>query len=77
MEEIESRFERILNKIVMFLNQDNITHSKPNNETKQMIMFKKEANRLKRHIDEHAMAVEIIDEKEVNSERVKLTLKKM
>ena len=77
MEEIESRFERILNKIVMFLNQDNITHSKPNNETKQMIMFKKEANRLKRHIDEHYMAVEIIDEKEVNSERVKLTLKKM
>ena len=45
MEEKESRFERILNKIVMFLNQDNITHSKPNNETMQMIMFKKEANR--------------------------------
>ena len=60
MEEIESRFERILNKIVMFLNQDNITHSKPNNETKQMIMFKKEANRLKRHIDEHDMAVKIV-----------------
>ena len=51
MEEIESRFERILNKLTMFLNQDNI--------------------------DEHDMAVEIIDEKEVNSERVKLTFKKM
>ena len=77
MEEKESRFERILNKIVMFLNQDNITHSKLSNETLQMIMFKKEANRLKRHIDEHDMAVEIIDEKEINSERVKLTFKKM
>ena len=77
MEEKESRFERILNKIVLCLNQDNITHSKPNNETMQMIMFKKEANRLKRHIDEHDMAVEIIDEKEINSERVKLTFKKM
>lgn len=77
MEEKESRFERILNKIVMFLNQDNITHSKPNNETMQMIMFKKEANRLKRHIDEHDMAVKIVEEKEVNSERVKLTFKKM
>ena len=43
----------------------------------QMIMFKKEANRLKRHIDEHDMAVKIVEEKEVNPERVKLTLKKM
>ena len=77
MEEIESRFERILNKLTMFLNQDNRTPLKPNNETMQMIMFKKVANRLKRHIDEHDMAVEIIDEKEENSERVKLTFKKM
>lgn len=77
MEEIESRFERILNKLTMFLNQDNRTPLKPNNETMQMIMFKKVANRLKRHIDEYDMAVEIIDEKEINSERVKLTFKKM
>ena len=77
MEEKESRFERILNKIVMFLNQDNITHSKLCNETMQMIMFKKEANRLKSHIDEHDMAVKIVEEKEVNPERVKLTLKKL
>ena len=77
MEEIESRFERILNKLTMFLNQDNRTPLKPNNETMQMIMFKKVANRLKRHIYEHDMAVEIIDEKEINSERVKLTFKKM
>lgn len=33
MEEIESRFERILNKLTMFLNQDNRTPLKPNNET--------------------------------------------
>lgn len=36
MEEIESRFERILNKLTMFLNQDNRTPLKPNNETMQM-----------------------------------------
>lgn len=77
MEEKESRFERILNKLTMFLNQDNITSSKPNNAMTQMIMFKKEASRLKRYIYEHDLAVEVVKEKEINSQRVKLTLKKL
>ncbi len=77
MEEVPTRFESILNKVVMFLNQDNITPTKPNNDSTQLIMFKNEAKRLKQYIEQHGLGVRIEDEKEVNSRRVKITLKKV
>ena len=77
MEEKESRFDNIQKKLTIFLEPDNVKPSRANNETTQMIMFKKEARRLKRYIYEHDLAVEVVDEREVNSQRVKLTLKKL
>lgn len=77
MDEVPTRFESILNKVVMFLNQDNITPTKPNNDSTQLIMFKNEAKRLKQYIEQHGLGVRFEDEKEVNSRRVKITLKKV
>ena len=42
MEEKESRFDNIQKKLTMFLDPDNVKPSRANNETTQMIMFKKE-----------------------------------
>lgn len=77
MDEVPTRFERILNKVVMFLNQDNITPTKPNNDSTQLIMFKDDAKRLKQYIEQNGLGVRIENEKEVNSRRVKITLKKV
>ncbi len=77
MDEVPTRFERILNKVVMFLNQDNITPTKPNNDSTQLIMFKDDAKRLKQYIEQQGLGVRIEKEKEVNSQRVKITLKKV
>ena len=69
MDEIETRFERNLKKLEDFLKEDN------DSKEKKMIMFKKDGKRFKKYVYEHNLKV-IINEKNINSERVKLTLKK-